>query len=300
MSSPSRLGGSVSADGVPAEARAQEIVAPRTTLTVAVAQFAPTADKRHNRDEVARLLRQAGAEDADLVVFPEYSSYFEAELGPGFLDNAESFEGPFGTELAGLCRDLGIHAVAGLVEKSEGGRFSNTLVAYDDNGLLVATYRKIHLYDAFGSPESAWVLPGRLDQEPSFSLAGIEVGMQTCYDLRFPEVTRRLVDRGAELVVVPAEWVDGPAKADAWRVLLRARAIENTIYVAAADHPAPVGVGRSMILDPVGDVIAELAEGVGVVSAVVDRAVTEQVRRANPALQLRRFSVAVRRGAGSR
>jgi len=125
--------------------------------------------------------------------------------------------------------------------------------------------------------------------------------MQTCYDLRFPEVTRTLVDAGADLVLVPSEWVRGPLKEHHWRTLITARAIENTIYVAAADHAPPIGVGNSMIVDPMGVELATIGEvtGVAVAEVSVDR--VRVVRGINPALSLRRFIVkpAPRRPSGA-
>jgi predicted amidohydrolase len=182
--------------------------------------------------------------------------------------------------------------VAGLVESTgEPKRFSNTLVAVDPLGDVVATYRKQHLYDAFGAQESDWVLPGALDEPKIFSVDGIAVGLQTCYDLRFPEVTRRLADAGAELVAVPAEWVRGPLKEQHWRTLITARAIENTLYVAAADHAPPIGVGCSMIVDPMGVAVAGMGETAGIALADVSAERVRAIREVNPALALRRYRV---------
>jgi len=136
------------------------------------------------------------------------------------------------------------------------------------------------------------VRAGEIAPPQTFAWGGLSVGMQTCYDLRFPEVTRTLVDAGVELVLVPSEWVRGPLKEHHWRTLLTARAIENTIYVAAADHAPPIGVGNSMIVDPMGVELATIGEvtGVAVAEVSVDR--VRAVRAVNPALSLRRFTVA--------
>ncbi len=120
-------------------------------------------------------------------------------------------------------------------------------------------------------------------------LAGLRVGLMTCYDLRFPEHARALVDAGAELLVVPAAWVAGERKVDHWRTLVRARAIENTVYVAAAAQPAPRYSGHSMLVDPLGDVLAEAGDGSEVVGAEISAAVLAQARRTNPSLANRRL-----------
>lgn len=261
-------------------------------ITVAVVQFAPTDDRVHNRDAVAAFVAVAAGRGARLVVFPEYSSYFVHPLGDGFLHNAEWLDGAFISALVAAAREHAVFVVAGLVERTEDRhRFSNTLVAVSPTGDIVATYRKQHLYDAFGARESDWVVPGGLDTPQTFDADGIAVGMQTCYDLRFPEVTRRLADAGAELVLVPSEWVRGPLKEQHWRTLIAARAIENTLYVAAADHTPPIGVGGSTIVDPMGVALATFGETTGVAVAEVSAERVRSVREINPALALRRYRV---------
>ena len=111
----------------------------------------------------------------------------------------------------------------------------------------------------------------------------------TCYDLRFPELARLLVDHGAEVLVVPAAWVAGPRKVEHWRTLVRARAIENTVFVVAAAQPGPRYSGHSMVVDPLGDVLAEAGEGAEVLRATLDRSVLEEARRTNPSLANRRL-----------
>jgi predicted amidohydrolase len=269
-----------------------------TPFAVAVAQFAPGADKEQNLATIRRLAERAAERGAALVVFPEYSSFFVAELGRPVVDAAEPIDGPFVSALSGLARELDVNLVAGLVERADAGeshgRFSNTLVAIDGSGGLVAQYRKLHLYDAFGQRESDWVVPGVIGEPETFSLRGLTVGMQTCYDIRFPEVSRRIVDAGADVVLVPSEWVRGPLKEAHWRTLITARAIENTVYFAAADQAPPSGVGNSMIVDPMGVELATVGEETDVALAWVSPDRLAQVRTVNPALALRRFTVVPR------
>jgi predicted amidohydrolase len=268
-----------------------------STLGVAVAQFAPGPDRSVNVATMTALATSAAERGAGLVVFPEYSSYFTPEMGPDWIAAAEPIDGPFATEVAEIAKVLGITVVAGLLEVADVAdsahkdRAHNTVIAVAPTGERIATYRKIHLYDAFGARESDWIAPGPVDGLPTFGWGEFTVGLQTCYDIRFPEVTRSLVDRGAELIVVPAEWVRGPLKEHHWRTLLTARAIENTVYLAAADHPPPIGAGNSMVLDPMGVELATIGETEDVALAFPTRARLDAVRAANPALQLRRFSV---------
>ncbi|MBF4573948.1 carbon-nitrogen hydrolase family protein [Herbiconiux sp. VKM Ac-1786] len=262
---------------------------------VAVAQFAPGDDTDANLAAIERLARRAAQRGASLVVFPEYSSFFVDPLGERMLEHAQPVDGPFVAALAALARELDVHLVAGLVATSaQEDRFANRLVAIDPVDGLVATYSKLHLYDAFGAQESDWVELGRIAEPETFSIQGVTIGLQTCYDIRFPEVTRRLVDAGADLVAVPAEWVRGPLKEHHWRSLVTARALENTIYVAAADQTPPIGVGASLVVDPMGVTIASLGEREDVAVAWVDPARIDEVRRVNPALALRRFDVVPR------
>ncbi|MCM3656229.1 carbon-nitrogen hydrolase family protein [Agromyces mediolanus] len=263
-------------------------------LGVAVAQFAPVADVAANLEQIEQLSQLAVQRGAKLVVLPEYAMFFTPELGREMAEAAEPLDGAFVGALSALAGQLGVHLVAGMLEHRDDGRFSNTIVATGAGGRVVASYRKQHLYDAFGQRESDHVAPGELAEPELFELDGFTVGMQTCYDLRFPEVTRTLVDAGAELVLVPAEWVRGPLKEHHWRTLATARAIENTVYLAAADQTPPVAVGASLVVDPMGIELAGLGEEAGVAVAWLERDRLDRVRRVNPALALRRYRVVPR------
>jgi predicted amidohydrolase len=262
---------------------------------VAVAQFAPGDDKTANLAAIARLARSAVERGAALVVFPEYSSYFVDPLGERMVQNAEPIDGPFVAALAAMAQELDVHLVAGLVARADAdGKIANVLVAVSPTDGVVARYSKLHLYDAFGARESDWVQAGDIDAPETFTIEGVGIGLQTCYDIRFPEVTRRLVDAGADVVAVPAEWVRGPLKEHHWRSLVTARALENTIYLAAADQTPPIGVGASLVVDPMGVTIASLGEREDVAVAWIDPCRIDEVRRVNPALALRRFDVTPR------
>ncbi len=272
---------------------------PSGPVAIAVAQFAPGADEAKNLDAIRRLAEDAASRGALLVVFPEYSSYFTPALGPDWPEHAQSLHGPFVRALAEIGAELGIHLVAGMIElvPGETERVANTLVAVDAAGEVVAHYRKMHLYDAFGMRESDRIVAGKVwadGDAPTFAWGGFTVGLQTCYDVRFPEVTRRLVDAGADLVLLPSEWVRGPLKEHHWRTLITARAIENTVYVAAADHAPPVGAGNSMVVDPMGVELVTVGETTDVAVAWISPARVAEVRHTNPALKLRRFTVAPR------
>ncbi|MGW4522217.1 carbon-nitrogen hydrolase family protein [Amycolatopsis sp. NPDC004378] len=260
---------------------------------VALAQYAPGDDKAANLALVTKLAGDAADRGARVVLLPEYAMFTVPAMDHRFVDSAENLDGEFVTGLLALAAQRGLTIVGGMNERLDGSRISNTLVAVGPDGVK-ALYRKIHLYDAFGFRESDVVRAGEITEPETFEVDGVRFGLQTCYDLRFPEVTRRLADAGADVVLLPAEWVPGPLKEYHWSTLVRARAIENTLYVAAAGQAAPTGSGTSMLVDPMGVVVTSLGEQTGVVVGEVAAERIAEVRQKNPALELRRFSVVPR------
>lgn len=252
------------------------------SLHVALVQHASGLDPEANR----RLLDELAPRDADLVVFPEAFARDFGEAGSDVSAYAEPADGPFATELERVAADRGTAVVAGMFEPSaDADRPFNTLLV---RGAAAASYRKIHLYDSFGYRESDRLSAGPI--EPVVvEVGGFGVGLMTCYDLRFPELARALVDHGAEVLVIPAAWVAGPRKVDHWRTLVRARAVENTVFVLAAGQPGPRYTGHSMVVDPLGDVLAEADEEAAVITATLDRETLATARRTNPSLTNRRL-----------
>lgn len=272
---------------------------------VAVTQFAPHTDKSANRALLGEQVQAAADAGAAVVVAPEYAMFAVAHLDERLLTAAEPLTGPFVTAMRELAAKHAVHLVAGIVESADGAtppsdgandgaRVYNTVVVVGPDGAVVTTYRKTHLYDAFGLRESDMIAPGALADPATFSVQGVVFGLQTCYDLRFPEGCRRVAGAGAHALLLPAQWVPGPGKVDHWVTLLRARAIENTIYVAAADHAAPRGSGTSTIVDPAGTVLTQLGDAPGIATATVNLAHLNTIRAANPALSLRRFDITPR------
>ncbi len=154
-------------------------------LPIAIAQFAPTADRAANLAEIGALVARAAERGARVVLLPEYASYFVDPFDETLAENAEPLDGPFVTALAGFASAGDVVVVAGLVERGTGHRVRNTVVAVGPTGLL-AHYRKVHLYDAFGQRESDWVEPGATDAVRPFAVDGLTFAIMTCYDLRFP------------------------------------------------------------------------------------------------------------------
>lgn len=260
---------------------------------VAVGQFTPTEDTSQNIQAIRRFAEQAQRLGASLLVLPEYSSFTAPRFDRRIVENAEPIDGPFATAVSKLARQHGLAVVVGMTEAIPGGtKAHNTVLLVRPDGDLAAAYRKVHLYDALGVRESEWIEPGDPGMAAVLDLHGVRFGVQTCYDLRFPESTRALVDAGADAVAVVAQWVPGPLKEDHWTTLLRARAIESTAYVLAAGQCGPTGCGCSMIVDPMGVVVAGIGDRAGLVSAEIERDRVEQVREANPVLTARRFRIA--------
>lgn len=260
------------------------------SLRTAIVQFAPTDEKSENLKKIDAFVLDAAQTGARLIVLPEYAIFTVEAMDYRFVDSAESLDGPSVSKLMELSAKYGVAIVAGINETAGNGKIHNTLVGID-GGTIKAIYRKVHLYDAFGYRESDRVLAADPSNDVTFNVDGFTVGMQTCYDLRFPELSRHLVDLGADVLALPAEWVPGPLKEYHWNTLIRARAIENTIYVVAADQSGPSGAGQSAIIDPMGNTIASIGEVPGLALGDLSKERIAEVRGKNPALSLRRFSV---------
>lgn len=260
-------------------------------VSVAIAQFSPGEDKSSNVAELRKLAIVATHRGAQVVVAPEYSMFTAKRLDDRYREAAEPLDGKFVTGLQSIARETGAVIVAGAAESQpHNSHIFNTVVAVGPDGILAA-YRKIHLYDAFGFRESEIVSPGPITDPAVFDVAGATFGIQTCYDLRFPEITRRLAIAGADVVLIPAQWIPGPLKEDHWTTLIRARAIENTVFVCAADQAPPLGAGHSMIVDPMGITLASLGEQIGTSVAEISPDRVAEVRLKNPSLSHRRFDL---------
>jgi deaminated glutathione amidase len=264
-------------------------------MRVALCQVPVSSDPAVNLGRAKAALADAAAAGAQLAVFPEGT---QARFGTDLRAVAEPTDGAFCSGLSGAARDHGVAVVAGVYEPGPGDRVYNTAVAFDAAGRLAAAYRKIHLFDALGQRESDQIAPG--GELVLADLGGLKVGVLICYDIRFPEHARALAARGADLIVIPACWAAGLFKEEHWVTLARARAIENTVWVAAADQVpdrsepptrAPTGTGRSMLIDPMGTVRVDLGPRPGVAVGDVDTAATAEIRADLPSLGHRREDV---------
>jgi predicted amidohydrolase len=269
-------------------------------VRAAAVQLTATADQARNLETADRLVRAAAADGATLVVLPEkwsvYGSPEDQRAG------AEPLDGPALGWARAVARELGIDLVAGsIAERVDGsadGRGSNTSVHVGPDGADRAIYRKIHMFDVLvggrAYKESDGEAPG--DDIVSSALAnGVILGMTVCYDLRFPELYRRLAVDGARILVVPSAFTE-PTTRDHWEVLLRARAIENQAFVIAANQvgrhaPGLRTGGRSMIVDPWGLVLAQAPDTESYAIADLDLDRQARIRADLPSLANRRPEV---------
>ena len=257
-------------------------------MKVAVAQFESGPDKTANLKRITALAEEAAKAEARLVVFPEGAMHTFGELTDNLRPAAEPLDGPFVEKLQGLAARLGVTLVAGVFESIPGDHLvSNTAVVVDPRKGLVAAHRKRHLYDAFGERESDRFRPGDADL-PIFEIDGFSTAVAICYELRFPAFIQHAADRGADVLAVPSAWVAGPLKEEHWNIIVRARALENTMYVAAAGMTGVGFCARSMVVDPMGVITAGLGEAAGVGVTDVSKERLAQVRAKLPLVAQRR------------
>jgi predicted amidohydrolase len=267
-------------------------------VRVALAQIITGRNVAENLALVADYAGRAKAGGADLVVFPEATM---RAFGNSLLDIAEPLDGPWSARVRAIAAEQDIVIVAGMFtpgsaeQAPDGGahrKVRNTLLA---TGRGVETsYDKIHLFDAFGFAESDTVDAGT--DPVTFEFDGVTFGLATCYDIRFPDLFTENADRGADVNIVCASWGSGPGKAEQWKLLARARALDSTTMVLACGQgdpasvgletrgAAPTGVGHSVVVSPFGDVLEELDGAPGLLFADLDTTVVKEARTKLPVL----------------
>jgi predicted amidohydrolase len=272
------------------------------TLRVAAVQLQSQDDVAQNLDECRKLVGAAQRDGAKLVVLPENFGYFGDNDGRRAVAEKIADEAaPIRAALSDMARTAEVYLVAGGYPEAsaEPTRPFNTALVFGPDGALIESYRKIHLFDVAlqdgtSLSESSATTAGGVDSLVCFDIGCFRVCLSICYDLRFPELYRALVARGANVLLVPAAFTLHTGK-DHWHPLLRARAIESQAYVIAAAqwgrHPhGRTTYGHSMVVDPWGTVVAEASDQVGVVSATLELAYLQRVRAAIPCLHNRRMS----------
>jgi deaminated glutathione amidase len=261
-------------------------------LRAAVIQLNSTGDKARNLATAERLVRAAAADGAELVALPEKWNLLAG--GEELLAGAEPLDGPTLSAARGWARDLGIHLLAGSISERAEEKAFNTSVLIGPDGADLAVYRKIHMFDVEAGGvvyrESEHEQPGA--EIVTAPVGPLTAGLTVCYDLRFPELYRILAVRGARLIAVPSAFTLATGR-DHWEVLLRARAIENQVFVLAPNQvgeapPHFSSFGHSAIVDPWGFVLATAPDGECTVVADLDLAAQDRVRESLPSLANRR------------
>lgn len=267
----------------------------------AVVQLCSQDDVDENLARAAHWIRRAASAGAKLVALPENFAFMGEEDDKRRI--AEKLAPPFGPIAGAIAREAkeaGVFVVAGGMPEAsaDAARPYNTSVLFGPEGTIVARYRKLHLFDVdlpdgTKLEESRATSGGDTADLPVAEAAGTKLGMTICYDLRFPELYRALERKGARVMTVPAAFTVTTGK-DHWHVLLRARAIENQVFVLApaqnGKHPkGRQTYGKSLIVDPWGDVLAQVGEGEGFAVANLDEAYQDKVRASLPSLRHKRI-----------
>jgi predicted amidohydrolase len=259
-------------------------------MKLSLVQFEPDERTAANVETAATFVAEAASDGADLVVLPEIWNvgYFAFDA---YEAEAEPVDGPTATRMSALAADHGVHLHAGsIVERDEDGSLYNTSLLFDADGNRLDVYRKMHLF-GYESEESKLLTPGERVVTVETELG--TVGMTTCYDLRFPELYRALRDAGADLFLVTSAWPQ--ARLDHWRLLTRTRAVEDQVFLAAANLTGTNGGvelgGNSVVVDPWGTPRANAGQDEGVTTVDVDLDAVERIRGEFPALADRQIDL---------
>jgi predicted amidohydrolase len=260
---------------------------------IAIAQITSATEKAKNLKLAKDLVCEAKSKRARMMAFPEFLMAFSplSQTAEELTRVAEPVHGPFVTSLREAAKTNGIDVLATVYESCDlPDRVYDSALWIGSGGEIIAVYRKLHLYDAFGFKESDKFAAGDDLTPPVESEIG-RSGMMICYDLRFPELARLLTLLRAELIFAPSGWVQGDMKVEHWRTMIRARALENGCYVVAPDQVGNIYIGHSMVADPFGRTVADMGEREGLELVEIDLALVRDAREKLPLLKNRRADV---------
>jgi len=257
-------------------------------MKVALGQFAVSAKLQENLASIIDLMQQAEAGGAKLLVLPEGVVARDITDPDIVLKNAQDFDGEFMQAILAKSATLKLALSVTFQTKAGAGKVHNNHFIIKD-GKIVTYYTKLHLYDAFNDQESRNVEAGTKVGD-LVEIDGFKFGLMTCYDVRFPELARNLVDKGAEVLLLPAAWVRGLGKEAHWQTMITARALENTCYVVAVGECGPRNIGASMVVDPLGVMVTCAGEAPALITAELSRERLTHARRLLPVLENRRFA----------
>lgn len=254
---------------------------------IALAQTTSSGKWKENLETAWEFARKAAACQSRLLVFPEYFMTYYPLKDEDFRQQGQSLDGKFVREMGKIARDTGLWMIFGVNEKGTERNY-NTMAVLNEKGNLAGYYRKTHLFDAYRWKESEDTMLGDEIFEPVETPAG-KIGLGTCYDLRFPELARMEALKGAQILFYPSAWVKGENKFMQWETLLRARAIENELYVFGCCHYSKEHyMGKSLGFDPSGNLILNGGEREELLTGKIHLEEIKKIRRENPVFLNRR------------
>jgi predicted amidohydrolase len=262
----------------------------------ALVQMKSSVNKEQNLAYSLELINEAAKDKARLICFPEFQmAYSPPEQKPDALHKiAEKINGNFVSKLSYSAKQNKIDVIATIYEfintKKQNHKVFDTAIVINNLGKLKSVYRKVHLYDALGFKESKKLAAGSIIEKPTRTSVG-NLGLLICYDMRFPEISRILTVNGASILASPSAWVDGFMKREHWEIMVKARAIENGVYVIAPNQVGNIYCGHSMVIDPFGSTLADMGSREGVEIIDIDSSRIDRIRRTLPLLMNRRTDV---------
>lgn len=258
-------------------------------MKVALVQMASGTDKESNLETSVRLFNEALKHRPGLVIFPEYQMFSPDYSDPdGLLQNSEPLDGKFVSTFTELSRKNSVMSLINIAERNYGTlKPFNASILIDDLGMVVGKYKKLHLFDAYSHLESSLYEPGRAPIT-TIKAKGANLGLQICYDLRFPEPARLVKLLGAQILSYQAGWYAGERKLDTWKTLLRARAIENGLFVLGTAQCGQDFTGHSIVVSPYGDILAEAENEEGVIACDLDFGIIDRYAADVPMMKQRR------------
>ena len=262
----------------------------------ALVQMKSSVNKEQNLDYSLELINEAAKDKARIICFPEFQmAYSPPEQKPEALHKiAEKINGNFVSTLSYSAKQNKINVIATIYEiintNKQNHKVFDTAIIINDLGKLQSVYRKVHLYDALGFKESKKLVAGSIIERPTRTSVG-NLGLLICYDMRFPEISRILTVNGASILVSPSAWVAGFMKQEHWEIMVKARAIENGVYVIAPNQVGNIYCGHSMVIDPFGSTLLDMGNREGIEIIDIDSSRIDTIRRTLPLLMNRRTDV---------
>ncbi len=257
-------------------------------MKVSLIQMESEGDKEANLQKSRQLLGEAMKEGAVLAIFPEYQMFLPDYSDPGTTAAAaEPTDGNFVNTMTAAAKGKLTMALNIVEYAGTGIRPYNTSILVNDLGIISGKYRKLHLFDAYGHRESSCYQQGNI-KPSAFAAPDARIGLQICYDLRFPEPARLMRLKDASIISYQAGWFAGERKLETWRTLLMARAIENGSFVLASAQCGKDFTGHTMAVSPYGDILGELDNQEGILTVDLDMSLPEKYSMDVPLIKQRR------------